>query len=590
MENRIAPAGRRALRLVVFLPAYFLLSVLLHQFWFFPEAHWSGDSALKALQAEALHRSGFRSVVIPYPSSEWDPQGEFFPFRPPFASRIEGRYYLSYPLVFPVLLALLRTLCGAWAGAVLVALGSTGLLAATWLLARRVIPERATQAMLLVAFASPVWLYSALLWEHTLASALFLGGVVALLPNGQGRDRLRWILAGAAFGATTWVRTEGYALTAAALGATLLWSGLSWRDALRKAAWVLAGFLGALAPWVAFQWGMYGRPWGIHSEAVVRNVALIAERGWEAYLGPAQRKAYRLRCVESFLFRSTGHPAFSLQTAVPFGLFIVTALVPRLRRWRVWVLLNLGLIFLVLLRVLWEVVSTDSRRVSGLFIVMPYSVLAFWYLPLLGKKREGVNLQVRFLMGLVVAFFLLSIVFNPGSRGGLQWGPRYWMPVFGVLAVLSLHAADTVPGSRTRAGRFLVAGLIAVAVVFELIGFRLVRRDEQVYSKAIESLRQAPAGAVVGYDQLWLCQLCAPLYFEKGLYFADAPGSKRSYFSDTPASLESFLAALKPFSNEDTLVLTYKRPLPEWLPVSGGRSEEIAPGFWIWQAGNAGIP
>jgi len=586
----MASTGRSVFRLSVFLPAYFLLSVFLHQFWFFPEAHWSGDSALKALQAEVLHRSGFRSVAIPYPSSEWDPQGEFFPFRPPFASGIEGRYYLSYPLVFPALLALLRTLCGAWAGAVLVALGSTGLLAAAWWLARRVIPERATQAMLLVAFASPVWLYSALLWEHTLASALFLGGVVVLLPSGQGRDRLRWILAGAAFGATTWVRTEGYALTAAALGAMLLWSGLNWRDALRKAAWVLAGFLGALAPWLAFQWWVYGRPWGIHSEAVVRNVALIAERGWEAYLGPAQRKGYRLRCVESFLFRSTGHPSFSLQTAAPFVLFVLTALVPRLRQWRAWVLLNLGLILLVLLRVLWEVVSTDSRRVSGLFIVMPYSILAFWSLPLLGKAREGVNLQVRFLLGLVVAFFLLSIVFNPGSRGGLQWGPRYWMPVFGILAVLFLCAAETLPGSSTRAGRFLVTGLVAVAIFFQLIGFRLVRRDEQVYSEVIDSLRHSPAAGIVGYDQVWLCQLCAPLYFEKSLYFADAPGSNRSYFSDTPASLESFLAALKPFSNEDILVLTYGKPLPEWLPVSGGRSKEITPGFWIWKPGNASVP
>lgn len=593
MENDSTSPDRRAFRregcwLALFLLAYFLLSVLLHQFWFFPEAHWSGDSALKALQAEVLHRSDFQRLDIPYRSSDWDPQGRFFPFRPPFAKRIEGRYYSAYPLAFPALLALLKALCGAWAGAVLVALGSTGLLGATYALARQAAPGRAKEATLLVAFGSPVWLYSALLWEHTLASALFLWGAVALVRGLRGPERWAWLLGGVALGATTWVRTEGYALAAAALVATLLWSGPGWRAAARKAAWLLAGFLLALAPWVAFQWWVYGQPWGVHGEAVVRNVASIADRGWEAYLGPAQRRWYRLRCFESFLFRSTGHLVFSLQTAVPFVLFGVTALVPRLRRWRAWVLLNLGLILIVLARVLWEVLSTDSRRVSGLFIVMPYSVLAFWHLPLLGRWRQGMDGPVRFLLGLVGAFFLLSMALNPGNRGGLQWGPRYWMPVFGVLAVLTLKALDAAPVWATRPGRALVGGTVAVAVVFQLVGFGAVRRDEKVYSEVIESLRRAPAAGVVGYDKVWLCQLCAPLYFEKDLYYAAAPGANRSYFSDVPSTVEDFLAAPKPFSNGEVLVLTRGKPLTEQLSIRGGDSREVAPGFWVWRPTAAG--
>jgi len=125
--------------------------------------------------------------------------------------------------------------------------------------------------------------------------------------------------------------------------------------------------------------------------------------------------------------------------------------------------------------------------------------------------------------------------------------------------------------------------MFAVAVVVQPIGLWWVRKDERTYDRVVQYLRRDRATRIVGYDKVWLCQLCAPLYFEKDLYFTDAPGTNRSYFSDSPASLEDYLRAPKPYLNNDILVLTHGRSLPELLPIEGGRSEEIAPRFWVWR-------
>ncbi len=581
MEGASIRVGGR-LPLGLFLLVYFLLSLVLHQFYLSGDVHWSGDSALKALQAEILGRSGFKQIAIPYRSAGWDADGKFFPFRPPFASKIENRYYCAYPIVFPALVALLQIVCGSWAGAVLVAFGSTLLLFFTYRLACSIAPDRALMATAVLAFASPVWVYSALLWGHTLAAACATLGLLGLLRARRSDGRAPWILAGIALGVTAWLRTEGYALIAAVLTATVLWGGPTWKRAMHNAALVLSGTLLALLPLAAVQWGIYGRPWGVHADGLVRNVALIAERGADAYLGPPQRKAYRLSFADWLLVRSTNYGSFSLKTAAPFVLFGVTVLVPRLRAAKTWILLNLGLILLVLLRVLWEVLATESRWVSGLFVVMPYSVLAFWYLPRLRRRGGANDSQVRLLMGIVAAFLLLSIVCNPGNKGGLQWGPRYLMPIFGVLLVLSFKAAQEVPAVASRLGRTLLVALVAVAAVLQLVGFSFIREDEKTYDRVITYLREHPASAIVGYDKVWLSQLCAPLYFEKDLLFADAPGSTRKYFGDSPALLQDYLDASKSYPNSNVLVLTHGAPLPELLPVEGGKSLEIAPRFWIW--------
>jgi len=572
MNDSQSKLSRERALLGLFLLLYFLLALNAHEFCLPVGAHWSGDSAIKDLQAEILRDSHFRKIAVPYPSSSWDPQGQFFPFASPFVTKIQDRYYFAYPIVFPLVLALLRSLLGIWAAGALVASGSVLLLYFTHRLARRVLPDQAFPAILVLAFATPVWLYSTLLWAHTAAAAVFMMGFLSLLAaRSSGRFR-EWILAGLCFGAGTWLRTEGAGLTLAVLAATLLWSDGPGRVRVKRAGWILLGFCLALSPLALLNWCIYGSLWGPHAGGVLSKGAYLARRGLDAYLGPRHLKWYRLSIADWLLVRSTNYGGFSAKTAIPFALFVLTVLTPCLRQSRRWILFNLGFILLVLVRVLYEVFSAQGRTVSGLLIVMPYSILAFWYLPALGRRGSKEDPEVRYLFGIVVAFLLVSIVLNLGNKGGLQWGPRYLMPVFGLLVVLAMRAIRQAEGFRRLAARILIGALVAVAFLLQLVGFWFVRQDEADIASVLDYLRQQRAVAVVGYDRPWLVQMCAPLYQEKRLYLVRSP-----------EALQAFWETSKPFSNASIIVISRDRPLNDLVNDTGdGVCVEMAPRFWAW--------
>ena len=518
-----------------------------------------------------------RKLLSPYESADWDPEGRFFPIslNPPFAVKIEGRYYSVYPLVFPACLALLRFLLGGGGEGVLVAGASTILLGLTYRIGNQTAGAPwGFRAILILGFASPIWIYSVLNWGHTCAAALCAFGVLQALKGRVRQAGSHWFLAGVVLGAATWFRTECVALFLSICTAACLWSPHGWKVGLRSAAFLVTGFVAAMVPLGILQWVLYGQPLGLHAGGILAKWATVAQQGGPAYFSHSSNKWLRLSVLDWFFFRSTDYPTFSIKTAVPFILFLITCLVAKWRRNRIWVLLNLSAILLVLLRVLGEVVAGQSRYVTGLFMVMPYCILAFWQFPLLSPKSKQTESPVLFLLGTVVGFLLVCTVINLGNLGGLQWGPRYLMPVFSIFAVLTASTIKETPLLRKGIGLWLVSALVVLGVLFEIIGLTFIRRDESSYQQVVDYVRKHPATAIVGYEKRWLPQMCASLYFEKNLFLANSPNRIRD-----------FLEAEKPFPNDSVLILTHGTPFLEGVSPGGGKSERIADRFWGYTPG-----
>src|SRR5262245_26391239 len=71
-----------------------------------PRGLASGDEGVKLIEAHSLLASGFTNRALTYPAIQMDPEGRFFPLRPPFVFRREGRFYGLYPIPFAALSAL----------------------------------------------------------------------------------------------------------------------------------------------------------------------------------------------------------------------------------------------------------------------------------------------------------------------------------------------------------------------------------------------------------------------------------------------------------------------------------------------------
>jgi hypothetical protein len=241
-----------------------------------------GDAGVKALMSAQFARGEFsfdlRLPAEPWLRALWD-QG-LYPFQPPHVYLVEGRRYIRFSLLLPLLTAPLVRALG-FRGFYLLPLVSTwliwrcferasrGLRASRW-------PRAAALACLV--FASHLTYYSATFWEHTPAVGLGLAGVALVLarPFGTPPPPALAFRAGLLVGVAAWFREETLFLVAALLA---LGAGLALRPRAPErwqrrvlALWAIGLLLPATAL-LAANVVLYGHPAGIHGLRVVQRLS-----------------------------------------------------------------------------------------------------------------------------------------------------------------------------------------------------------------------------------------------------------------------------------------------------------------------------
>jgi hypothetical protein len=226
------------------------------------DVFFTGDAGLKSLLIEQLARREVRPQLElqeqPWVRALWA-QG-FQPFGPPFVYERPAANTVSFPIYFSLLCAPFYAL-GGLRGALLVPLLALwGVWLQVWRLCRirALRPWQTTAALALVILASPLTLYGAILWEHTLGVLLFTFALEALCLDAPSARRLAVLGVVAGFGVA--FRSELYVpLALVAL-------------ALTRPKHVVAFSLGVagsvLTVW-ALNLALYGEPLGLHGAQVL---------------------------------------------------------------------------------------------------------------------------------------------------------------------------------------------------------------------------------------------------------------------------------------------------------------------------------
>jgi len=248
------------------------------------DVYFSGDGGIKALLARHfVHWPPRLDVALTAPSwvSDLWRQG-LYPMEYPTVFPIGELWYAHFAFPFPLVSAAPFALLG-FRGLYLLPLLSTWVLWLTvWVIARqRAFTAVETSLVLVVViFASPLTFYSATFWEHNLAIALAVLGLLPALAATDRPSRRAMFASGLAMGFSIWFRDE--LLCAAALSALFaLW--VCWRGTRRPAALVhpmawLAGAALAMGFYFAFNSLLYGHPLGIHSFTVIKQGLSIGSR------------------------------------------------------------------------------------------------------------------------------------------------------------------------------------------------------------------------------------------------------------------------------------------------------------------------
>jgi hypothetical protein len=250
----------------------------LYLVWLIPgEVFFSGDGGVKVLLTKQFAR-GALHVDLRLPAETWVREiwdEGFYPYGAPYIYEKDAGYFASFPFYFPLTAAPLYALFG-FRGLYLIPLLSLWLL---WLIFRQVCRRLGLSdsdvsiALVVLIFASPLTLYGAIYWEHTLSVLLAFSGIaVVLIPPTEKTSRGRAVIGGVLLGLSAWFRPELLLIVFIMCLLAFTPSG-STRFSKNRLYFVLPSLL-MVSLMVVVNLAVYGHPLGVHSAQVLDDLSL----------------------------------------------------------------------------------------------------------------------------------------------------------------------------------------------------------------------------------------------------------------------------------------------------------------------------
>jgi multisubunit Na+/H+ antiporter MnhB subunit len=490
--------------------------------WFVlpPDAVWSPDEGAKWLQTHSLRVSDGRfRYDIPYTGRDVDPDLSFALTDSPreLLSIQEASLYLRRIPLFPLLTQPLYAGLGPRGLYVLPALG--GALICTLTLLLLAPAQRRLATWLLLAFGSPVLIYATLFWEHTLAASFGMAAALLALRAGKlksMRSALAWSSAGLLLALGVYLRPE-MALFAAVL---LVAAGLVRRQA-RGGVALAAAVLGlAVLAYLPMQAALFGQAVPTNARYLVRPLQYLEGAQWRAVpdllVGPAADEALDTGWLG-------GLWAIAAVTAAAHGLGRTKSRgAGRNIQW-------IALAITAVVGAACLFTASDYRAAHGLLFSTPWVLLGVCRLRAMWQRGDEPSrvLALTLALGLIGYAVAMLAVRGSAPHGGLEWGARFALPFFPLLALSALgnnpHRRYAASAASTRwAALAVTASLLFLGFAFQARGLWTIRRDKQISAALNQALAATPESYVLS-DLWWLSLNAAPLYPHKAFAVADQP-------------------------------------------------------------------
>ena len=496
---------------------------------------WSPDEGAKFLHMLSLGWQDGPRYEIPYAGRWLDPDLEFFlptityP-RPSIAAdgTVQAEFYT--PVWFPLVSRLEWEVFGI-DGIYLLPLLSGWLIAViSGALVRTFDARLSPLTIILVGVATPVCFYSLTFWEHTAATLCALVAVFILVAGPPGRLR-----------------------TAATMAIPLLLAMMLRIELMAFAAasaltWLFCGIATRLRP--DPEATADRRPYSTRSHGSGRLLIwglLIGAVGYLFAVSVAPRHDHLILFMPKRLMASLEQLPLTLKglptilVDAPLGAEIYTGyapimlaavalclLAPFLTRAYFEAAVILPALSVVLFfsgALAWS--EHGYRSMHGIFSIAPYGVVAAYTIPHAWRARNHRTLTLCTLafVYLVVGNFAILYAYarSDGVRVGLEWGQRYILTLYPLLALLSV-AATRIYLWSTRPD-WLKATWATLVGLMMLIGFHFQARG--VYAMVFERQRLAVweeamrSQDTIVTDLWWLPASLAPSFARQQMFFVD---------------------------------------------------------------------
>ncbi|CAG0935669.1 hypothetical protein TFLX_04517 [Thermoflexales bacterium] len=468
----------------------------------------TGDAGVKLWQAQGILHTGDLHAPLADAGAVYDPEHQYSPFVEPWSMWFEGQPYSEYTSPF------------IWISAPLyAAFDHVGLLLVPWLsgalivlmsawLAWRLRPDRSAALVpIMVGLSSPLLLYSLEFWEHTPGTALAIFALAAIVKAIASRHRAGWLIAGgAALGLGLTMRAELYVYPIAiVVGLMFLRSTL---PLLRAIVWLSVGGLITAGPWWLYQFVTWGSPFGPRLQ---QNVPVLGGTGMLTRLSDSTGRNW------SMLWPAQ-EAGPTVITGLLFALVVVALITLALKRRLFWIAdcgFWVGVVISVALAALLALQLAQGQRPDDLLTTFPIVLLLILPGSCGMNSKSEIKTQhseiLRLLLVVPLAFAALVLLASP-FQGGIQWGPRFLLPIIPPLTVVIVNRLAEQWRLVRRAGRAGIAGvslaLLLAGGYSTWLGVQFVHQAQRASEFMSEMIRQMPEQVVV--TDAWFLPQMAP--------------------------------------------------------------------------------
>jgi len=476
---------------------------------------WSPDEGAKLLQLLSLRsKDGSLAYDIVYQGRSLDPDLDFalsYTAADLLHLRGEQIYFLRLP-IFPLISLPFFSVLGVFGLYILPAFCG----ALVTVLPLKLLPpqDRRFWMWFLIAFASPVFIYSVIFWEHTLASNLALIAACLVLRFHRGKrvklsfGLLQWILVGLIFGFSVYIRQEVIIFALAFLIAY----GWIQRETLGGILIAILSLCLVLLPYSFLHRAMFS------GQAVAENTRYLFYPF--TYLKVAKWEVFSDLLIGPFTDLAPNPGWLGMIWTLAALLVIVLSFVPvslPLFSHIKWFSLAISTV----VAVAFLFTKEQYHSGHGLLFTTPWALLGIARSREIWKCRGKEARIVVLTMIIGLTGYVVAIVGLRASspHGGLEWGARFALSLYPLLALLAAWAWKP-EWSEIKIGIILVLFLLGFG--FQIRGLWVISQDKQTNYSLNQVLVGAPERYIVS-DLWWISLNGAPAEIKKPIFITPAP-------------------------------------------------------------------
>ncbi|MFC1650892.1 hypothetical protein ACFL2X_04925 [Candidatus Latescibacterota bacterium] len=498
---------------IIFVAAVYLITLSVLD----SRGFWISDNANKFIQLKSITGSNYSDFSISWPGRNIDPEFEYNPLPNPFSAVKDGNLYSVFSPVFAAVSAIPFGIFGFWGLYILPLISSVLMLAGLAKISRLIgLKNSAVHvAVLACGLCTPIWFYSVVFWEHTIAVSLCVWGVYFFMRFLESKSEKHLFTGSILSALSIYFRDELYLFCIVLVGVTFFFC--SEKRVKYSATTVLAMIVCVIPLWL-FQWKTIGQPFGFHLGSHLFSASGISE-----HIVSRPKVFYNLIAAANpivivsilvtapFIIAFFLNPAFSgyaFNLAFPaFGL--------------------LGLIssFFVLGG---YIVSKSPivwmLQTNSLFTASPFLILAFLRLRDYGKSGVKPS-AVKWLRTSVLAYAAVYCLAAPvmGSTG-IHWGNRFLLVLYPMITVLAAANLALWFGKLKKIvtpQSLVIAMIILISIAAQVYSVHLLRIKKDFSGRLNSEIHNQPEEIVIT-NVWWIPQALFSEFHNKSVFYVSS--------------------------------------------------------------------